>query len=43
MLMDEYEPVKTNEAFSDPKWICVMNEELESIEKNKTWELVDIP
>ncbi|XP_050902772.1 uncharacterized mitochondrial protein AtMg00820-like [Lathyrus oleraceus] len=31
-----------NETFSDPKWIGPMKEELKSIEKNKTWELVDL-
>lgn len=28
---------------SDPKWILSMKEELKSINKNKTWELVDPP
>lgn len=41
-LMAEFEPVKTEEALSDPKWICPMKEELESIENNNTWELVDL-
>lgn len=41
-LMAESEPMKTEEALSDPKWICAMKEELNSIEKNKTWELVDL-
>ncbi|XP_058775646.1 uncharacterized protein LOC131649925 [Vicia villosa] len=42
-LMAESEPVNTEEALRDPKWICAMKEELESIEKNGTWELVDLP
>lgn len=42
-LMAEFEPVSAEEALSDPKWICAMKEELESIEKNSTWELVDLP
>jgi len=42
-LMAESEPVNEEEALSDPKWICAMKEELESIEKNGTWELVDLP
>lgn len=33
-------PMKTEEVLSDQKWICVMKEELESIEKHNTWELV---
>ncbi|XP_058740900.1 uncharacterized mitochondrial protein AtMg00820-like [Vicia villosa] len=41
--MTESEPVNTEEALSDPKWICTMKEELESIENNSTWELVDPP
>lgn len=35
-LVAESEPVKTKEVLSDPKCICVMKEELESIEKNNT-------
>lgn len=31
------------QALSDPNWLTVMNDELEAIEKNKTWELVDQP
>lgn len=42
-LMAESEPMKTKEALSDPKWICAMKEEMELIEKNKTWELVGLP
>lgn len=41
--MAEFEPVKMNKALSDPKWIFAMKEELESIYKNRTWELVDFP
>ncbi|XP_050909415.1 uncharacterized mitochondrial protein AtMg00820-like [Lathyrus oleraceus] len=41
--MVESEPVNVEEAFSVPKWICAMKEELESIGKNSTWELVDLP
>ncbi|XP_050890020.1 uncharacterized mitochondrial protein AtMg00820-like [Lathyrus oleraceus] len=42
-LMVESEPVKMEEALSDPKWICVVKDELEFIEKNKNWDLVDLP
>lgn len=35
-LMAESESVNTEEALSNPKWICVVNGELESIEKNRT-------
>lgn len=34
--MAEFEPVKIEEALSDPKWICEMKENLESIEKSNT-------
>lgn len=37
------EPAKFEEAKNDPKWIDAMNEELRMIEKNQTWELVDMP
>lgn len=42
-FMTEFEPVKVKEALSDSKLICTMKEELKSIEKNKTWEIVDLP
>lgn len=42
-LMTESKPVKIEEALNDRKWICGMKEELKSIEKNKTWELVNLP
>ena len=41
--MAESEPLKMEEALSDSKWICVMKEEMESIDKNKILELVDLP
>ena len=31
------------EAVKDKKWIDAMDEEMNAIEKNKTWELVDLP
>lgn len=40
-LMVEFEPVKMEEALGDPKWIFTTKEELKSIDKNNTWELVD--
>lgn len=42
-LMEEFKPVKMEEALSDPKWICVIKEDLESTGKNNTWELVYLP
>ena len=37
------EPVKFKEAKKDPKWIDAMKKELRMIEKNQTWELVNMP
>ena len=31
------------EAIKDKKWIDATDEEMNAIEKNKTWELVDLP
>lgn len=43
MLKAEFKPVIMKETLNDPKWICAMKEELVSIMKNNTWELVDLP
>jgi len=37
------EPAEFEEAKNDRKWINAMKEELRMIEKNQTWELVDMP
>ncbi|KAK2359039.1 hypothetical protein QL285_096166 [Trifolium repens] len=37
------ELVNVEAALKDKKWLKAMNEELESIEDNQTWELVDLP
>ena len=34
------EPKNFNEASEDKNWITAMNEKLDQIEKNETWELV---
>ncbi|GAU11617.1 hypothetical protein TSUD_346090 [Trifolium subterraneum] len=39
----EAEPVNFENAVKDEKWLSAMNEEIESIERNNTWELVDLP
>ena len=36
-------PIHFEEAIKDKKWIEAMDEEIKSIEKNNTWELVDLP
>eukprot|EP00253_Pinus_taeda_P003435 PITA_03435 len=42
-LLTSTEPQNVNEACKDECWVKVMNEELEQIEKNNTWELVSRP
>ncbi|GAU51256.1 hypothetical protein TSUD_412480, partial [Trifolium subterraneum] len=39
----EAEPVNFEDAVKNEKWLSAMNEEIESIERNNTWELVDLP
>ena len=42
-LFAYYDPISYEEATSDEKWIQAMNEEIQSIEKNNTWELTSLP
>lgn len=42
-LLAESKPVSLEETMKNHKWIHVMEEELQSIERNQTWELVDLP
>jgi len=42
-LLSSTEPQNINEACKDECWVKAMNEELEQIEKNNTWELVPRP
>jgi hypothetical protein len=37
------QPTSFKEAAKEPHWVQAMNQEIESIEKNKTWDLVDLP
>ena len=36
-------PNSVQEALVDPRWKAAMNEEMKSLQKNETWELVDRP
>ncbi|KAL6329765.1 hypothetical protein AAG906_035413 [Vitis piasezkii] len=36
-------PHHHNRALADPRWKAVMNEEMKSLQKNETWELVECP
>lgn len=38
-----YQPVHFEEAVKEKVWVEAMNEEISSIEKNDTWQLVDLP
>ncbi|XP_027355486.1 uncharacterized protein LOC113865251 [Abrus precatorius] len=40
-LYADTEPMSLNEAMKDPKWIFAMKEEMNSIEKNHTYDLMD--
>ena len=42
-LFAYFDPISYEETTSDEKWIQVMNEEIQSIEKNNTWELTSLP
>ena len=37
------DPIHFEEAVKDKKWIDVMDKEMNAVEKNKTWKLVDLP
>ena len=43
VLLADAEPLSFEEAISDGKWREAMNEEIKSIERNGTWELVNLP
>ncbi|CAL9024718.1 unnamed protein product [Prunus brigantina] len=36
-------PTRVEEAFNDPKWAEAMNIEMEVLQKNNTWDIVDLP
>ncbi|WJZ81639.1 hypothetical protein VitviT2T_001472 [Vitis vinifera] len=36
-------PNSVHEALADPRWKATMNEEMKSLQKNETWELVECP
>jgi Reverse transcriptase (RNA-dependent DNA polymerase) len=39
----EIVPKKIEEAIKDPRWVSAMNEEMEALIKNDTWELTNLP
>ncbi|KAM1767569.1 hypothetical protein ACFX12_045643 [Malus domestica] len=36
-------PNSVHEALADPRWKAAMNEELKSLKKNSTWEIIELP
>lgn len=42
-LLAGTEPIDVNEAMKEEAWREAMEDELKSIERNQTWELVDLP
>ena len=42
-LLAEFEPRNVKDSLNDESWIEAMNEEIECIEKNKTWTLIPRP
>ena len=41
--LSHIEPTFVKEACKDENWVKAMNEELDQIEKNETWDLVPRP
>ena len=41
--MVESDPQTYKDAANDPRWKTAMKEEFSSLQKNNTWELVDLP
>jgi hypothetical protein len=37
------EPKHFFQAVRDPNWVSAMNDEIEALNRNNTWELVDLP
>ncbi|KAH9290418.1 hypothetical protein KI387_034535, partial [Taxus chinensis] len=42
-FLTQADPIYFEDAIKDDNWIAAMNEEIQSIEKNQTWELVEVP
>ena len=42
-MLSQIEPKKFEEASKDKNWVNAMNEELDQIERNNTWELIPRP
>ncbi|KAK1418428.1 hypothetical protein QVD17_27572 [Tagetes erecta] len=42
-LNKSVEPKSSKEAFKDINWVNAMNKEMEALNRNQTWDLVDLP
>ncbi|KAJ9547458.1 hypothetical protein OSB04_020001 [Centaurea solstitialis] len=42
-FLSEHEPIKVDEALTDPSWVSAMQEELAEFERNLVWTLVHKP
>ena len=38
-----FQPTCFEEVVKEKEWVDAMNEEMDSIERNDTWDLVDLP
>jgi hypothetical protein len=38
-----YDPVNFDDVVKKEDWVEAMNEEIDAIERNNTWELLDFP
>jgi hypothetical protein len=42
-ISKEQEPKKFQEATTNSVWLKAMKEKLKALEKNKTWEIIELP
>ncbi|KAK0587855.1 hypothetical protein LWI29_030041 [Acer saccharum] len=42
-LFVDADPISFEEASKEKKWRSAMNQEIDAIERNKTWELTELP
>jgi len=43
VLFYEFDPIYIEDAVKEIKWSNAMDEEMKAIDKNETWELVNLP
>lgn len=42
-FLTQFYPIYFEDAIKDDNWIATMNDEIQSIENNKTWDIVELP